>query len=359
MSELPDVLFVHPSLTFSGETERLRRTVEHLVADGARAGVLAGPGSRADELRDAGADVVASAPATGWRGVFDAARARRLAARGGYELVHVTGAELARLGATLGRPYLLDLYEPVREKLPIDERNLRRVVLPCGTLEEGVVNRGGVPRGRVRTLPHAPVPPPQEELDGAQGGFAAGAEPLVGCAGALTADLGGRVFLEAARTLLTRGLRARFVLLGEGPEEQALRHAARALGIAREVTVAAPAAPSTAELLARLDVYACPRIAGPPDWLACEALALGLPCVLTTVQGAFGLVEDGRDALLVERASSEKLADGLAALLADPYRARALGASARRRRREAAQAAPFEAGVRALYEESLDAEHSW
>lgn len=322
------VLFLHPALGFSSGTERLLRGVEHLLEHDARVTVLARAGARADELRATGADVVmAEATVSGWRGLFAAARARRLAAQVGAEIVHVTSEALAPLAARLGRPYLLEIERPVRARLTFHSEHLARVVLPCRTLEESAVNRGGLPRDRFAVLPHAPripagvMPDPfgREEL------------PRVGCAGYLTPDFGADVFLEAARRLVVRGLRARFLVLGEGPDEVALRRRARELAIEEHVTITAPAAPRTAEVLAQLDLFACPRLDGAPGWFAHEALALGLPCVVSAIGGAFTLVEDGRDALLVERGDPGKLAGALGALLEDPGRARRLGLAARER----------------------------
>ena len=367
MSALRSVLFVHPALAFSSGTERLRCATEHLVARGVRVTVLAGDGARADELRGTGADVLPGEPPTGGlRGWFVAARARRLAQIVEADLVHVTSEILAPLAARIGRPYVLEVERAVREPLAWHPVHLRAAILPCRTLEESAVNRGTLPRERLRVLRHNPrldMPrptamgrPPVRRPSRLGGEYQLVAEPpRVGCAGYLTPDFGARVFLDAASHLIARGVEGRFLILGEGPEEEALRRRTRELAITERVTITAPAAPATADVLAQLDLFACPRLDGAPGWFAHQALGLGLPCVVSSIQGAFELVRDGEDGLLVERGDAAGLAEALEGLMSDPTRARNLGLAARTRRLAAArQDPPFGEALDALYTAVLE-----
>ena len=107
--------------------------------------------------------------------------------------------------------------------------------------------------------------------------------------------------------------------------------------------------------MAQLDLFACPRLDGAPGWFAHQALGLGLPCVVSSIQGAFELVRDGVDGLLVERGDPAGLAEALEGLLSDPARARALGLAARERRLAAAREdPPFGEALDALYAEVLE-----
>ncbi len=323
------ILFVQASLGLSSATERLRTAVASLVARGVEVHVLADAGARADEVQAAGAVLHLEAPlARGLRAPFAIARARRLAARLEVELVHVIGAGLAPLAARLGRSHLLELAGPTLSKLPWSHPHLRGVILPCRTLEEGAVNRGGLPRERMRLLPHLVATPTP-----ARSAFSSGDPPRVGCAGALTAEFGADLLLEAGRALLGRGIGLHLFLFGEGPEESTLRRRARELAIEEEVSITAPSGPALERLLAELDVYVCPRRGGTPGWLTHQALALGRPSILSATQGAFELVEDGLDGRIVERGDAPRLAEALEDLLDDPERATALGADARARHR--------------------------
>jgi len=367
VSALRSVLFVHPALAFSSGTERLRCATEHLVARGVQVTILAGDGARADELRATGADILPGEPPTaGLRGWFVAGRARRLAQTVKADLVHVTSETLAPLAARIGRPYVLEIERTVRKPLAWHPLHLRAAILPCRTLEESAVNRGTLPRERLRVLRHNPElePPstaagvtrPEQRETKLHGGSQVEAEPpRVGCAGYLTPDFGARIFLDAASHLIARGVEGRFLILGEGPEEEALRRRTRELAITDRVTITAPAAPSTADVLAQLDLFACARLDGAPGWFAHQALGLGLPCVVSSIQGAFELVRDGEDGLLVERGDAAGLAEALEGLMSDPTRARNLGLAARTRRLAAArQDPPFGEALDALYTAVLE-----
>ena len=80
-------------------------------------------------------------------------------------------------------------------------------------------------------------------------------------------------------------------------------------------TITAPAAPGSAEILSELDVFVSCLLSGVPGWLTHEALALGLPSVISTASGAFALVQDGATGLLVERNHPAKVADAVQLLL--------------------------------------------
>lgn len=321
------LLLVRSALRLSGTTERLRAGVRAASEAGWEVHVLAAPGARAGEVQEAGAILHVAEPArAGWRAPFVRGRARALFDRLEAELAWVVGQELAPLAARLGRAHVLELDRPPRERVPWSRTHLRGVVAPCATLVEAAVNRARWPRDRVSVLSHAPVPP-----DEARPPFADEGPARIGVAGGLETGLGVEALLEAGRALLDTGHELELVVLGEGPGEAAIRGRARELGLERHVTLAAPAAPSTAELLAELDVLACPQPEGTPGWLTAEALALGRPALLAANRGSFQWVRDGVDGRLVDRADPDGLARGLAALLLDRDAARALGERARAR----------------------------
>jgi glycosyltransferase involved in cell wall biosynthesis len=321
------LLLVRSQLRLSGTTERLRTSVRALTEDGWEVHVLAGPGVRSREVEEAGATLHAEQVARrGWSAPFVRGRARHLFDRLDATLALVVGQDLAPLAAHLRRPHVLEIDRPPRARLPWSRAHLRGVIAPCATLIEAIVNRGGLPREQLTILAHAPAGDPE-----ARPAFTADGPPRIGVAGGLEAGLGAGALLEAGRTLLDAGHELELVILGEGPAEATVRRHARDLGIQEHVTVTAPAAPSTAALLAQLDVYICPQPEGTPGWLTAEALALGRPALLSANQGSFQWVEDGVDGCLVDRADPSGLAKGLRALLDDPAAARSMGERARAR----------------------------
>lgn len=340
------VALLHPELAFSGHTERALALVRAWRALGARVVVIAAPGTRADAVQRAGAELeLLELSTAGLARPFVVARVRRVLERAAPDLVHVTHQVLAPLAARIGRPYLQEVHDELTARLPHHPRRMVAGVVSCATLEGACVNQGRVPRAKLRVLRHGPVSTRPARGDRSP----PGATLTIGTAGRLVAELGGVVFLRAAQALVGRGLDARFVIYGEGPEEDRLRATARELGLAERVTLTAPSTPEPARLLELCDVYVSSRLAGTPSWLTHEALALGVPTVLSAITGAFAAVEDGVDALLVPRGDPEALARAVAGLAADPSGATALGARARGRRRR--EAGAFEAALATLAHE--------
>ena len=79
------------------------------------------------------------------------------------------------------------------------------------------------------------------------------------------------------------------------------------------------------------DLFALPSIRESVSLVLLEAMSCGLPCVASRLPGATDvIITDGEDGLLVPPGDAAALAAALSALIADPQRARRLGAAARR-----------------------------
>ena len=89
--------------------------------------------------------------------------------------------------------------------------------------------------------------------------------------------------------------------------------------------------PATLTLLRRADLFALASFAEGIPVALMEAMALGLPCVSTTVAGIPELIRSGVDGLLVPPANVAALAEALEALATDARLRRTLGAAARQR----------------------------
>jgi glycosyltransferase involved in cell wall biosynthesis len=181
-------------------------------------------------------------------------------------------------------------------------------------------------------------------------GFAAD-DLVVGTVGNLTLKKDHRTLLAAFAQLVGAEGRARLVLVGAGPLEDALRTYAAQLGVSDQMVFAGSRG-DVPDLLSAFDVFALSsRYEGLPIALI-EAMAAGLPVVATDVGGVAEVVDDGRNGYLVEEGDPSALATRLAKLLADPLLRQRLGADA------AARAADFTMGpavVRTMeiYDEAL------
>jgi glycosyltransferase involved in cell wall biosynthesis len=156
--------------------------------------------------------------------------------------------------------------------------------------------------------------------------------PLVGAVLGTVARFDPVKGLEVLLEALPRVPGATLVLIGDGPEAVSLRARARRLGVASRV-VFAGARPDAAHWFAALDAYvSASRGEGLPLALV-EAMAAGLPVVASRVPGHVDTVVHGDTGALVPVDDPVALAAAAVALLADPARARVLGAAGRTRAR--------------------------
>ncbi len=129
-------------------------------------------------------------------------------------------------------------------------------------------------------------------------------------------DLG----IETLRGLSDAGLPARLTLVGEGPQEQALRRLAGRLGVAERVDFTGyQPREEMAQLLRQQDVFLMTSRAEGASNVILEAMAAGLP-IVTTRNGAHDLVLDAGCGIVVEAAEQRFLADALRALFVDENR---------------------------------------
>jgi glycosyltransferase involved in cell wall biosynthesis len=155
------------------------------------------------------------------------------------------------------------------------------------------------------------------------------AQPVVGAVGSLLKLKGYDLLLEAFAMVRRDGRAdARLVVLGEGPERQALGAAARRLGVAEAVRFAGFVL-DPLPVMARFDVLAVPSSSEGCPRSVLEAMFLGCPVAAFAVGGVPELVDHGRTGVLVHERDPRHLADALMMLLRDGERRRAMGAAAR------------------------------
>ena len=122
---------------------------------------------------------------------------------------------------------------------------------------------------------------------------------------------------------------ARLAILGGGPLEAATRALAAELGLGDAVTM--PGRTEIRDWLARADVFVHTSRWEGFGIVLLEAMLASLPVVATRVSAVPEVVVDGETGALVEAGDVAGVARELGALLADPERARRLGAAGRER----------------------------
>ncbi len=120
----------------------------------------------------------------------------------------------------------------------------------------------------------------------------------------------------------------RLLIVGSGPEEQALRDYAQELGV-RDRIVFTGYQPEVEQLLAAMDVYV---IASHQEGLALsliEAMACGLPCVVSDYPGSKEIVAPEHDALQFVCREVDALCGHIRRLITDKALCNSLGTAAR------------------------------
>lgn len=158
-------------------------------------------------------------------------------------------------------------------------------------------------------------------------GFSAG-DQVIGTVGRLNEVKRQDLLLRAFALLAGAHPQARLLLVGDGPERQALQALALALKLHDRVVFAGYQS-RTEDYLAAMDVFALSsRHEGLPLALL-EAWATGLPVVASAVGGIPQVVRDGHNGLLFPSGEAAALAIALKRLLEEPLTASHLGAAGR------------------------------
>ena len=152
--------------------------------------------------------------------------------------------------------------------------------------------------------------------------------PVVGTLANLRREKGLDDLLRAAALLTRGGMKARFVIWGEGPLRAELEGLASQLGLSEAVRFAGHTT-SAQDALKTLDIFVLPPTSneGLSNALL-EAMAIGLPAVATRTGGNTELIAHGRTGLLVPPGQPAALATAITRLIDEPALAARLGEQA-------------------------------
>ncbi|GAB0104498.1 glycosyltransferase [Nocardia sp. JMUB6875] len=190
----------------------------------------------------------------------------------------------------------------------------------------------GYARDKIRIV-HNGVDPALYETGDDRGAVAAlGLGPddlIVGIVAALRPEKDHETFLRAARRVADAVPRARFLIVGDGPERARIEALTSELGLGDRVVLAG-SRPDVPDLLRAMDVVVLSSHSVECFPMALlEAMAAARPAVCTAVGGVPELVDDGVTGCLVPPRDPNALGDKLIAVLSDETRRRGMGAAAR------------------------------
>lgn len=196
------------------------------------------------------------------------------------------------------------------------------VIVPSISLESCAKSIWRLPARRVQRIPNG--------IDVAR--FAAPARlrddvVRIGAVGALRPEKNFSRLLHAFARLPDES--ARLVIIGDGPEGEALRSQTETLGVARRVRFAGRMA-DTSPAYARFDIFALSSDTEQMPLTIMEAMASGLPIVATDVGDVRSMVAPLNAPFIVSPDDLDGFADSLAALIADPSLRAGLGEANRK-----------------------------
>jgi glycosyltransferase involved in cell wall biosynthesis len=146
--------------------------------------------------------------------------------------------------------------------------------------------------------------------------------------GALTPEKGHALLIDAFAKLRRDAANCRLLLAGEGRLRGQLERRAREAGLDAAI-VFAGFVPEVESVYAAGDLFAFPSLSEGAGSSLLRAMAYGLPVVAFARGGVAEIIEDGRNGILVQEASAQKLAWAAAGLLGEPELRQQLAQAAR------------------------------
>ena len=348
MSQPVPILFLYPSLDVGGAERQVQLLARRLDRGRFRPiiAVQHRLGRIGEELEATGTPVHVLSDARRFDIGFPG-RTRGLMRREGVRLVMTHGFStgvVARLAAPLGGPPVRILAEHTTDERDMSapkhfvNRCLARWatawVAVTATQTSYLTDVKHIPASRLHVLPNgidveryagrAARTRVRDEL-----GMPPSA-PLAGCIAGLRPEKDLLTLVRAAEDVVRELPEARFVIVGDGPERDALRHEIVARGLERAITLTGFRA-DIPDVLSAFDVAVLSSRVEALPVAFLEAMASGLPLVGTRVGALVDLIEPEHNGLLVASGDAAALGAALVRVLANPEMARRWGAASRRR----------------------------
>jgi len=152
----------------------------------------------------------------------------------------------------------------------------------------------------------------------------------VGAVGRLSKEKDIPTVLKAFKFILDKFPRAELSIIGDGAERESLEKTAEDLGVADSVRFLG-ARDRVWKILPKLDIFMQTSIMEGMSLTVLEAMAAGLPVVVTKVGGNPEVILEGKNGFLVPAGAPEKAAEAVIRLLEDKALRETIGRAARRR----------------------------
>ena len=214
-------------------------------------------------------------------------------------------------------------------------RGAYRMVTVCRPFADRLVALG-VPREKITILHNSVKPfvkPEAEQVDQLRRSLAlSNDEAMILSVGRLSYEKGHADLLRAGAALATmpEAPRFRIVIVGDGPERDALLGLASQLGIDKQLTLAGFQR-DTKPYYALATLVAVPSHSEGSPNVVLEAMAAGLPIVANAVGGVPEILEEDVTGLTVPARNANAMAQALRRTLSDPELRNRLGPAARAR----------------------------
>lgn len=300
------------------------------------------------EIARAGVDVVAVSPKAesgqvdyfGWLKLLRILRERRIDVVHSHTVDGLMDAGLCRLfrpATRLLHTFHFGNYPNTRKRLMQQERlfsKLTHRVIAVGDVQrkqlQAVYGFSDEGIGRVWNGVYPPaVTEMSEESARFRATVAAPDEVLVGTIATLIQQKGLQDLMRVARQLRDRGIRAKFVVAGEGrlrPELEALR---AELGVEDMVALPGWVTNAADVALPAFDIFFQPSLWEAMSVVILESMAAGKPIVATRVGENPHIIAHGEDGLLVDPRDVDGMTDALGSLIQDASMRRRLGDAGR------------------------------
>ncbi len=222
--------------------------------------------------------------------------------------------------------------------------------------KEYIVKAEGVPPGKVTVIYNGVnTATPRGAYSSAEARQRLGlpeTAPTVAIVAALRPDKAHEVFLQAARLVVREVENAVFLVVGDGPRRQALEALSRELGLGHAVHFLGFRR-DVPDILAATDIFAISSYPWQETLSVAmlEAMAAGIPAVVTDVGFLDEVVREGVNGYLVPPGDPAALAERLVALLRDRALLERMGAEAIRSVQEKCSVETMAAGFEELFQE--------